>query len=81
MGTPEDVAAEKHFTPPTLTAMLTRALDQGYELRFESETEAHKRYLDTIKFTIKEWLRTVGMPYPMGTESTRNLLITLVDEP
>lgn len=75
MGTPEDVAAEKYFTLPTLTEAL-RVL--GY-----------REDIELAKRVFKEWLRTVGLPQyfePDGmsfnaTESIRNLLITLVDEP
>ena len=77
MGTSEDVAAEKYFTPPTLTAML-----RG-NLWMEPECGVHaiEDELNTIKSTIKEWLKTVGLPWQMSEESTRQLLITLVDEP
>lgn len=81
MGTPEDVAAEKHFTPPTLTTMLIKALHEDYEPECESEAKAREWYLSTIKSTLKEWLRTVSLPQQMFEESARQLLITLVDEP
>ena len=79
MGTPEDVAAEKHFTPSTLTEMLRS------NLSMEPESDAHAQViedeLNTIKSTFKEWLRTVGLP-GLGTEEPiRRLLMTLVDEP
>ena len=70
MGTPEDVAAEKYFTPPTLTEMLVNA-----------DTFFYPDQLATAKEVFKEWLKTVGLPTQMSEESTRQLLITLVDEP
>lgn len=81
MGTPEDIAADKYFTPPTLTAMLIKALHEDLESESESEAEGRKYYLDTIKSTFKEWLKTVGIPHQMSEDATRQLLITLVDEP
>ena len=80
MGTSEDVAAEKHFIPPTLTEML-----------LSKDTWLDGPDIDIIKGVFKEWLRTVGLPNRYGisrdaalfniTESTQQLLITLVDEP
>lgn len=73
MGTPEDVAAEKYFTPPTLTEMLK-------VLGYSEDIELAKRIF-------KEWLRTIGLGDLTSrtlrsdiVESTRKLLITLVDE-
>jgi len=34
-----------------------------------------------IKAVVKEWLETVSLPQQMSEESTRQLLICLVDEP
>ncbi len=79
MGTPEDVAAERYFTPPTLTTSLRSNLNM--EPENDAQAQAIKDTLDTIKSTFKEWLRTVGLPQQMSEESTRQLLITLVDEP
>ena len=79
MGTPEDIVAEKYFTPPTLTEMLRTNL--GMEPRRDAEAQAIEDELNTIKSTFRDWLRTVGLPYQMSEESTRQLLITLVDEP
>jgi len=79
MGTPEDVAAEKHFTPPTLTEMLRTNL--GMEPECDTDFQAIEYELCTIKSTFKEWLRTVGLSRQISKESTRQLLITLVDEP
>lgn len=77
MGTPEDVAAEKHFTPPTLTKMLKGGMLDPYP---------HPDTVDRVKGIFKEWLRTVslgGMTEHtlVVIEATRKLLITLVDEP
>ena len=79
MGTPEDVAADKHFTPPTLTEMLRAAF--MVQLESSANAQAIEDDLIFIKTTFKDWLRTVGLPYQMSEESTRQLLITLVDEP
>lgn len=79
MGTPEDIAAEKHFTPPTLTTMLRSNL--GMEAECDVMVQAIEDEIDTIKSTLKEWLRTVRLPCQMSKESTRQLLIILVDEP
>ena len=77
MGTPEDVACEEYFTPPTLTKSL--------------KVLGYKRDIVLAKRVFKEWLRTVGLSdytcYGRGgvpfsaTESIRKLLIILVDEP
>lgn len=77
MGTPEDVATEKHFTPPTLTEML--------------KILGYREDIDLAKRIFKDWLKTVGLtdhysPDKYGvnfntTDSTRRLLIILVDEP
>lgn len=84
MGTPEDVATEKHFTPPTLTEMLNKNINFERNPESEGEAEAIDRELTTIKDTFKEWLRTVSLggveDYGIA-DDTRNLLITLVDEP
>lgn len=79
MGTPENVAAEKYFTPPTLTAMLRGNL--WMEPECDAHAQAIEDELNTIKTTLKEWLQTVGLPSPASVASTRQLLITLVDEP
>ena len=79
MGNSEDVAAERYFTPPTLTAMLRGNLNMDPES--DAEAQATKDTVIAIKSTFKEWLRTVGLPQQMSEESTRHLLITLVDEP
>ena len=79
MGTPEDVAAEKYFEPPTLTEMLRNNLLMEPEC--DSEAQAIEDTLTTIKDTFKEWLGTVGLPLWMTEEATRQLLITLIDEP
>lgn len=70
MGGPEDAAAEKYFTPPTLTDMLVN-----------SDTSFHREQLTTAKEIFKDWLRTVSLPDYVGLPETRKLLITLVDEP
>ena len=72
MATPEDVAADKHFTPPTLTEMLKEEMLDPYP---------YPDAVDKVKQIFKEWLRTVGLPNGMIVESTRHLLITLIDEP
>jgi len=75
MGTPEDVAAEKYFTPPTLTEMLKENMLDPYPI---------PDAVDKVKEIFKEWLRTVGLPdsrFWQAPESIRQLLITLVDEP
>ena len=79
MGTPEDVATEKHFTPPTLTESLRSDLDM--EPTCDAEAQAMKDTLMSIKAILKRWLSTVGLPETMDAEETRRLLITLVDEP
>lgn len=79
MGTPEDVAAEKYFTPPTLTTALRENL--GMEPECDTEAQADEDTISVIKSTFKEWLRTVSLPQQMSEESTRQLLIVLVDEP
>ena len=79
MRTPEDVAAEKYFTSLTLTAMLRGNL--WMEPECDAHAQAIEDELNTIKTTLKEWLQTVGLPQQMSEESTRQLLITLVDEP
>jgi len=79
MNGPEEAAMEKHFTPPTLTAALRSNL--GMEATCDAEVQAIEDELVTIKSTVKEWLRTVGLPCRMGVESIRHLLITLVEEP
>ena len=79
METPEDIAAERYFTPPVLRTMLRKTLPiQPWSLY-----EAHKaeHILAMAKATFKDWLRTVGLPETMNAEETRRLLITLVDEP
>ena len=79
MGTAEDVAADKHFTPPTLTAALRSNL--GMEPECDTEAQANEDTLTTIKSTFKDWLRTLYLSHQMSEESTRQLLITLIDEP
>jgi len=76
---PEDVAAERYFTSPTLTAALRSNLCMEPEC--DAEAQAIEDTLTTIKSTFKEWLRTVGLSYQMSDESTQQLLIALVDEP
>jgi len=71
--------AEKYSTPSTLTGMLRANLYMEPEC--DAEAEDIKCCLDTIKSTFKEWLETVSLPRQMSEESTRQLLITLVDEP
>jgi len=72
MGTPEDVMAEKYFTPPTLTEMLVNC-----DTYFEADQ------ISASKRIFKEWLRTVGLPncYPNVEDGIKHLLITLIDEP
>jgi len=62
---------------------LTQMLNNNFclELEGNSNRQVIEDEISTIKTTIKEWLRTVGLPEPAQVESTRNLLITLVDEP
>lgn len=72
MGTPEDVAADKHFAPPTLTGMLKEGMLDPYP---------YPDAVDRVKEIFKEWLKTVGLPQQMSEEATRQLLIALVDEP
>lgn len=83
MATPEDVAADKHFTPPTLTTALRENLKM--EPGCDAEAQAIEEELTTIKSTFKEWLRTVGLAQGASTcviaENVRRLLIALVDEP
>ena len=67
MGTPEDVACEKYFTPPTLTEML--------------KILGYREDIELAKKIFKEWLRTVGLTDCGTPETIRQLLITLVDEP
>ena len=77
MGTPEDVAAEKYFTPPTLTGMLKELW--------------HYEDIAPAKRIFKEWLKTVDLPHYHSfdrdgnafnaTESIQHLIIQLVDEP
>lgn len=75
MGTPEDVACEKHFTPHTLTEMfLTREITDGTgSIPYPS--------IDVAKGIFKEWLRTVLIPYYPDLAEIKHLLIILVDEP
>lgn len=63
----------------TLTQMLREALPM--EAHNDLEHQTIESTLIDLKNTIKEWLRTVGLPQQMSEESTRQLLITLVDEP
>jgi len=70
MGTPEDVAAERYFTPPderTLTEML--------------KVLGYREDVELAKKVFKNWLRKVGLTYCGTPEATRQLLIILVDEP
>ena len=60
---------------PTLTAMLEAKLEEYLEFITYKDT------IPTIKAVFKDWLRTVGLPHQMSEEATRQLLITLVDEP
>ena len=78
MGTPEEMAAERHFTPPTLTEALRDKLSIDalyHEYYNEEET------LRDIKDAVKDWLRTAAKPQGLSQEATVKLLITLVDEP
>lgn len=81
MGTPKDVAAEKHFTPPTLTQMLDKSLNFGGGPETKCEADATEWELTIIKDVFKDWLRTVGLTDCGSPEAIRQLLITLVDEP
>ena len=63
----------------TLTKMLRDNLMM--EPKSDVAAKAIEDELNTIKATFKDWLRTVGLPRQMSEESTRQLLITLVDEP
>ena len=84
MRTPEDVATEKHFTPPTLTKQLYDCLWRPYKSCSpdpQSIVDLKGEIITSLKTVIKEWLRTVGLPQQMSEEATRQLLITLVDEP
>ena len=65
----------------TLTEMLDKTLKFEREPESEEEAEAIDRELTAIKGTFKDWLRTVRL-YGRGPviESTRRLLITLVDQ-
>lgn len=73
----------------TLTEMLRDSLKMEPEC--DAEALAVEEELSTIKSTFEKWLRTVGLPdyyspnrdgVPFNTtESTRKLLILLVDEP
>jgi hypothetical protein len=66
--------------PLTLNQMLKE--NMGYENpECQAEVEAMEQELHTIKSTFKDWLRDVNIPTQMSEESTRQLLITLVDEP
>lgn len=81
MGTPEDVAAEKYFTPPTLTEALRKNLYM--EPENDIQARAIEDTLNIIRSTFKEWLRTVELPNETleALRSQRQLLIILVDEP
>lgn len=73
----------------TLTEMLTSNLKMEPEC--DADAQAIEDTLTAIKDTLKEWLRTVRLPSYDGagkggamfntTESLRQLLIALVDEP
>ena len=70
---------KNRLTRTTLTEMLRVNLNMDPEC--DTEAKAIKDTLDTIKTTFKEWLKTVGLPQQMSEKSTRQLLVTLVDEP
>ena len=72
MGTPEDVAAEKYFTPPTLTEMLKENMFDPYP---------YPDAVDQVKEIVKKWLCIIGLTDCGTPEDTRRLLMTLVDEP
>lgn len=51
------------------------------EMLVNSDTHFHPDQLIAAKEVFKEWLKQVGLPpHPLG-EITRQLLVTLVDEP
>lgn len=63
----------------SLTMMLRET--HGMEPECDAEAKAIEAELQTIKNTVKERLRTVSLPHCAGEESTRKLLVALVDEP
>jgi hypothetical protein len=66
-------------TSATLTAMLRDNL--GMVPVSDAHAQAIELELNIIKSTFKVWIQTVGLHNGMVVESTRQLLITLVDEP
>lgn len=81
MGTPEDVATEKHFTASgTLTDILRRELNMEPEC--DADARAIENTIDAIKASIKRWLEDVAIGAETHeTLEMRNTLIQLVDEP
>ena len=57
----------------TLTEMLRHEAYESYD-------EDSLIYVEEAKAVFKKWLEAAGLPYG-STESARQLLITLVDEP
>ena len=47
----------------------------------DQEYQATEDTLALIKKIFKDWLASVGLPQQMSEEATRQLLITLIDEP
>ncbi len=60
----------------TLTTML---LEESFH--YDDISTEPTIYICNAKSVFKEWLRAVSIPRQMSEESTRQLLITLVDEP
>jgi hypothetical protein len=79
MNAPEDIAYEGYFTPPTLTGVLRSEL--AMEPQSNGDFNAQEDTLRCIRSVFKNWLRTVDIPERSSVEATRQLLITLVDEP
>jgi len=75
----------------TLMEMLVTNLHEDQPPESDGEEQARAWYLTAIRGTVKEWLKTVGLPdyFTKGrnnintnaTKEIRNLLIMLVDEP
>ena len=63
----------------TLTTMLRNGL--GMDAQSDQEYQATEDTLALIKKIFKDWLASVGLPQQMSEEATRQLLITLIDEP
>lgn len=49
----------------------------------EAQSEADEQEVEAVKEVFKDWLKAIGLPpfYQSSEESTRQLIITLVDEP